>query len=201
MKLVVGITGATGTPIAVRILELLRELDVEIHLVLSQWSKTTIGIECEGRHLANVISLAHAVYDNKNLAARISSGSFRHDGMVIVPCSMKTAASIRTGLSDSLIARAADVTLKERGRLVLAVRETPLSSIHLENLLALSNFGAHVFPLMAAYYNAPKTIDDINTHLAVRVLDQFGLAHPTAIRWRQEDEDEAPSGRVCQVFN
>ncbi|MGA9913862.1 MAG: UbiX family flavin prenyltransferase [Paraburkholderia sp.] len=187
MKLVVGITGATGAPIAIRTLELLRELDVETHLVFSQWAKTTVGIECAGWRFEDVISLAHAVYDNKNLAARISSGSFRHDGMIIVPCSMKTVASIRTGLSDSLISRAADVTLKERGKLVLAVRETPLSSIHLDNLLALSNFGAQIFPLMAAYYNSPQTIDDINTHLAVRILDQLGLSHPTANRWRQED--------------
>lgn len=183
MKLVVGITGATGAPVALKLVEFLRDVGVEIHLVISPWARTTIGVEC-GVGIDALQALADHVHDHRNLAASISSGSFRHDGMVIVPCSMKTLAAIRIGLADNLIARAADVTLKERRKLVLAVREAPLNSIHLENMLYLSNLGAVIFPLTPAYYHRPQSVEEINEQLAARLLDQFGLEHPASRRWR-----------------
>ncbi len=185
MKLVVGLTGATGAPVAIRVLEQLRAAGVEIHLIVSQWAKTNIGIECD-ETLDYVSSLADEVYDNRNLAARVSSGSFRHDGMIIVPCSTKTLACIRMGFSDSLITRAADVSMKERRKLVLAVRESPFNSIHLENMLFLSNQGCTIFPLMPAYYNRPQSIDEMNRYMALRILDQFGIEANDHRRWNPE---------------
>jgi 4-hydroxy-3-polyprenylbenzoate decarboxylase len=126
---------------------------------------------------------AHEMHDASDNGATISSGSFHTGGMIVVPCSMKTLAAIRCGYVDNLIARAADVTIKERRRLVLVARETPLSPIHLENLLELSRIGATVFPPTPAFYNRPASIDDMLDHLAVRILDQFGLDHSAARRW------------------
>lgn len=182
MKLVVAITGATGAPVAVSVLEQLRAAGIETHLIVSQWAKTTIGLECD-ETFDHVTSLADHVYDNRNLAARVSSGSFRHDGMIVVPCSMKTLASIRVGFSDNLITRSADVTLKERRKLLLAVRESPFNSIHLENMLFLSNLGATIFPVSPSYYNRPQTIAEMNHYMAVRILDQFGIEAENAGRW------------------
>lgn len=183
MKLVVGITGATGAPVAIKLVEFLRDVGVEIHLVISPWARTTIGVE-SSIGVDALHALADHVHDHRNMAASISSGSFRHDGMVIVPCSMKTLAAIRIGLADNLITRSADVVLKERRKLVLAVREAPLNSIHLENMLYLSNLGAVIFPLTPAYYHRPQSVEEINEQLAVRLLDQFGLDHPASRRWR-----------------
>jgi 4-hydroxy-3-polyprenylbenzoate decarboxylase len=182
MRLIVGMTGATGAPVAVKVLEALQALGVETHLIMSQWGHVTLQTEC-GTTVPDVKALASVVHDARNLAAPMSSGSFRHDGMLVVPCSTKTLASIRIGLSDNLIARAADVTLKERRKLVLAVRETPFNSIHLENMLALSNIGVTIFPMMPAYYLRPTSMDDVNTQMAARLLDQFGLEHPDIRRW------------------
>ncbi|WP_347558219.1 UbiX family flavin prenyltransferase [Robbsia sp. KACC 23696] len=182
MRLIVGITGATGAPVAVKVLEALQVLGVETHLVMSQWGHVTLRTEC-GETVPDVKALASTVHDARNLAAPMSSGSFKHDGMLVVPCSMKTLASIRIGLSDNLIARAADVTLKERRKLVLAVRETPFNSIHLENMLSLSNLGVTIFPMVPAYYLRPTTMDEANTQMAARLLDQFGLEHPSVRRW------------------
>jgi len=181
-RIVVGITGATGAPLAVRILKFLQEMEVEVHLVVSQWARTTLQTEC-GLSLKDIAAYAAQVHDARDQGASISSGSFRHDGMLIVPCSMKTLAAIRAGYADNLIARAADVTLKERRKLVLVAREAPLNSIHLENMLSLSNLGAVIFPPSPAFYNQPQTLDDILDHMAVRVLDQFNLDHPAAKRW------------------
>jgi len=186
MKLVIGVTGATGAPVAVSVLKALKSHNVETHLIISQWAKTTIGLECD-ETMDQVASLATYVYDNRNLAAAVSSGSFRHDGMIVVPCSTKTIASIRVGLSDNLITRSADVTLKERRRLVLAVRESPFNSIHLENMLFLSNMGTTIFPLSPAYYNRPESIDDMNRYMAVRLLDQFGIVDTDADRWKTSE--------------
>ncbi|MDA3624652.1 UbiX family flavin prenyltransferase [Saccharopolyspora sp. WRP15-2] len=182
MKLVVGITGATGTPVAVRALEALAELGVETHLVISRWGRATLHQEL-GLSTAQVAELATRTYRAEDQGAAISSGSFRTDGMLVVPCSMKTLAGIRTGFGESLISRAADVTLKERRKLVLVTRETPLSSIHLENMLSLSRNGSVIFPLSPAFYNEPETIADIVDHLVARILDQFSLDLPTAKRW------------------
>ncbi|MGW7519747.1 non-oxidative hydroxyarylic acid decarboxylases subunit B [Streptomyces sp. NPDC054796] len=183
MRLIVGITGATGAVLGVRLLEhLARDPDVETHLVLSRWARTTIELET-GRSVREVSGLADATHSPEDQGAPISSGSFRTDGMVISPCSMKTLAGIRAGYADGLVGRAADVVLKERRPLVLVPRETPLSEIHLENMLALSRMGVRIVPPMPAFYNRPESVDDIVDHLTTRVLDQFGLPAPAARRW------------------
>lgn len=183
MRLIVGMTGATGAVLGVRLLRRLAELpDVETHLVLSRWARTTIGLET-GLSVADVRALADVTYGPEDQAAAISSGSFRTDGMVVVPCSMKTLAGIRAGYADGLIGRAADVVLKERRRLVLVPRETPLSTIHLENMLQLAREGVRIVPPMPAFYNFPQSVDDIVNHVVARVLDQLDLPAPAAKRW------------------
>jgi 4-hydroxy-3-polyprenylbenzoate decarboxylase len=182
-QIIVGMTGATGAVLGV---ELLRQLqqhpDLQTHLVLSRWARATIGLET-GLSVGDVAGLADFVYSSDDQAAAISSGSFLVDAMVVVPCSMKTLAGIRTGYADGLIARAADVTLKERRRLVLVPRETPLSEIHLDNMLALARMGASIVPPMPAFYNQPASIDDIVRHIVTRIMDQLGVESPTATRW------------------
>ena len=183
MRLIVGMTGATGAIFGVRLLEALRELpEVETHLVLSRWARTTAELEC-GMSAAEVARLADVAYGPEDQGAAISSGSFRTDGMIIAPCSMKTLAGIRAGYADGLVARAADVVLKERRKLVLVPRETPLNEIHLENMLALARMGAQIVPPMPAFYHRPSTVDDIVDHLVARLLDQFDLPAPAARRW------------------
>ncbi|MFC9132051.1 non-oxidative hydroxyarylic acid decarboxylases subunit B [Streptomyces sp. NPDC057099] len=184
MRLIVGMTGATGAVFGVRLLEHLAELpDVETHLVLSRWARTTIELET-GLTVAEVSALADVTHRPEDQGATISSGSFRTDGMVIVPCSMKTLAGIRAGYADGLVGRAADVALKERRRLVLVPRETPLSEIHLENMLQLARMGVQLVPPMPAFYNHPRSVEDIVDHVVGRVLDQFDLPAPAAAkRW------------------
>lgn len=182
MKLVVGMTGATGAAIGVRVLAALKDLRVETHLVISKWARATIQLETP-YSVQDVMALASKCYSERDQAAAISSGSFRIDGMVIVPCSMKTLAAIRSGYGDGLIARAADVTLKEQRKLVLVPRESPLSAIHLDNMLSLTRAGALMLPPMPAFYNNPATVDDIIDHTVARILDQFGLDHQLAKRW------------------
>lgn len=183
MRLTVGMTGATGAVFGIRLLENLRELpEVETHLVLSRWARTTIELET-GRSVREVAELADVVHRPDDQGATISSGSFRTDGMVVVPCSMKTLAGIRLGYADGLIGRAADVVLKERRRLVLVPRETPLSKIHLENMLDLARKGVQIVPPMPAFYNHPASVDDIVDHITARILDQFELPAPAARRW------------------
>ncbi|WP_321952142.1 UbiX family flavin prenyltransferase [Paraburkholderia bannensis] len=181
-RIVVGVTGATGAPLAVRILNFLRDMEVEVHLVVSQWARATLLQECN-MSVRDLHEYADVLHDARDQGASISSGSFHTDGMIIVPCSMKTLAAIRVGYADNLIARAADVTLKERRKLIVVARETPLSSIHLENMLHLSNLGAVIFPPTPAFYNNPANLDEMLDHLAVRILDQFHLDHPAAKRW------------------
>ncbi|MFE5737109.1 non-oxidative hydroxyarylic acid decarboxylases subunit B [Streptomyces celluloflavus] len=183
MRLIVGMTGATGAPFGVRLLQALKQLpEVETHLVLSRWARTTIGPET-GLSAREVISLADEAHNAEDQGATISSGSFRTEGMVVVPCSMKTLAGIRTGYAEGLVGRAADVVLKERRTLVLVPRETPLSEIHFENMLALVRMGVRMVPPMPAFYNHPRSVDDIVDHVTARVLDQFGLPFPAARRW------------------
>lgn len=184
MKLVVGMTGTTGAAIGVRVLTALKDLGVETHLVISKWARATIQLETP-YSVQDVIALASKTYSEHDQAAAISSGSFRVDGMVIVPCSMKTLAAIRCGYGDGLIARAADVTLKEQRKLVLVPRESPLNAIHLENMLALTRAGAMMLPPMPAFYNKPATTDDIINHCVSRILDQFGLDNELTQRWGQ----------------
>lgn len=184
MKLIVGMTGATGAPLGVALLQALRDMpNVETHLVMSKWAKTTIELETpySARDVAALADFSHNPADQ---AATISSGSFRTDGMIVIPCSMKTLAGIRAGYADGLVGRAADVVLKEGRKLVLVPREMPLSTIHLENMLALSRMGVAMVPPMPAFYNHPETVEDIVHHVVARVLDQFGLEHPHARRWQ-----------------
>jgi 4-hydroxy-3-polyprenylbenzoate decarboxylase len=189
-------TGATGAVIGVRLLENLRELpDVETHLVLSRWARSTIELET-GLSVADVSALADVTHSPDDQGATISSGSFRTDGMVVAPCSMKTLAGIRAGYAEGLVARAADVVLKEHRRLVLVPRETPLSEIHLENMLALARMGVRMVPPMPAFYNHPASVDDIVDHITARVLDQFDLPAPAARRWEGMRAARAASDRL-----
>lgn len=181
-RIVIGITGATGTIYAVRLLEILRDLSIETHLIMSKWAHTTLKYETD-RTEAEIHSLASRVYTARDMTAPIASGSFLHDGMIIVPCSMKTLAAVRIGFCDDLISRAADVTLKERRTLMLVPRETPLSDIHLENLLAVRRMGAVVFPPMPAFYTRPKSLEDMVEQSVGRMLDNFGIHTDGFERW------------------
>jgi len=188
-RLVVAITGASGAIYGVRLLEKLRELPVETHLIVSRWARVTI--EQETAHtFAYVKALADVVYAENDQAAAVSSGSFPTRGMVIAPCSTKTLAGIATGFSHNLVCRAADVMLKERRPLVLAVRETPLSSIHLRNMLTLSDMGATIVPPTPAFYTRPETIEDIVDYTVLRILDQFGFELESPSRWAGLEERE-----------
>lgn len=181
-RLVVGITGATGAVLGVRMLQTLAELGVETHLVTSKWGERTLEHETS-LSLADVRSLATVAHPTNDQAATISSGSYRTDGMVVAPCSMRTLGAMASGVADNLLCRAADVTLKERRRLVLLVRETPLSEIHLRNMLDLARMGVVVMPPVPAFYNEPETIDDLIDHWVGRALDQFGLDSGRVRRW------------------
>jgi 4-hydroxy-3-polyprenylbenzoate decarboxylase len=181
-RLIVGITGATGAIFGVRLLEALKAAGVETHLVLSRWGQRTVEHET-GLTFAELESRASVVHGSGNMAATISSGSFRTDGMVICPCSMRTVATIAHGNGENLVHRAADVILKERRRLVIVPRETPLSEIHLENLLRLARMGVGILPPMPAFYNRPATLDDMVDHIVARVLDQFDIDAGLAKRW------------------
>ncbi|MEQ1574079.1 MAG: UbiX family flavin prenyltransferase [Vicinamibacterales bacterium] len=182
MRLIVAITGATGAIYGVRVLERLRDAGVETHLVMSRWGVRTLQHETS-HSKEQVEALAHAVYAPNDMGAAISSGSFRTDGMIVVPCSAKTLASIAHGYGDTLIHRAADVVLKERRPLLLAVREAPLSEIHLENMLKLARMGAIILPPLPAFYNRPTTLDEMVDHTVARILDQFGITVPGAPPW------------------
>ncbi|MEC0244363.1 UbiX family flavin prenyltransferase [Paenibacillus chitinolyticus] len=182
MKVIVGISGATGAILGIRLLEGLKEAGIETHVVISPWAAANIQLET-AYTVKEVEQLADYSYAHKDLGAVISSGSYRMDAMIVAPCSMKTLASIRLGLSDNLIARAADVLLKERKKLVLLTRETPLSDIHLEHMLALSRMGTTIFPPVPAFYNHPQNIEDLIRHIVIRTIDQLGITLPAAKRW------------------
>jgi 4-hydroxy-3-polyprenylbenzoate decarboxylase len=182
-RIVVAITGATGAVYGVRLLERLRAIPgVEIHLVVSDAASLTLHQEV-GLQRRDVEALAHVVHKNREIGASIASGSFQTDGMVIVPCSMKTLAAVAHGLSDNLIARAADVILKERRRLVLMVRETPFNLAHLRNMTAVTEMGGIVFPPLPSFYNKPGSIDEMVDHTVARVIDLFGIENDLAPRW------------------
>ena len=191
-RLIVGITGASGSIYAVRLLEMLRETDVETHLVISRWGARTLVHETNYTldHVQRLASMVHPLTDQ---GAAISSGSFVTMGMVIVPCSVRTLAAIAHGLGDHLVHRAADVVVKERRKLVLAVREAPLSEIHLENMLKLARMGVVIAPPVPAFYSHPETIDEIVNYTAARLLDQFGI-HVDMARWPGLNPAEPPIG-------
>ena len=185
MRLIVGMTGATGVIYGVRLLERLREAGIETHLIISRWGARTLLHETPYTR-EHVESLAHASYAPNDMGALVSSGSFTTAGMIVAPCSARTLAAIANGYGDSLIHRAADVVLKERRKLLLAVREAPLSDIHLENMLKLSRMGVVMLPPVPAFYNNPRSLADIVEHTVVRMLDQFGIEVPDATRWSGE---------------
>lgn len=183
MELVVAITGATGTIYAVRLLEALKaNSDINTHLIMSDWGEKNLELETSYSR-DYVCGLATSVYSCNNLGANTASGTFKTDGMIVLPCSMKTLSAIANGYDDNLISRSASVMIKESRKLVLCPRETPLSAIHLENMLKLSRLGVRIVPPMPAFYNNPVTIEDIVSFHIMKVLDQFGLPFDGAMRW------------------
>ncbi|WP_211612669.1 UbiX family flavin prenyltransferase [Paraburkholderia haematera] len=181
-RIVVGISGASGAIYGIRLLTLLRRMDVESHLVVSKSAQLTLASESSLR-LADVQALADVSYSNANIGAAIASGSFHADGMVIAPCSIKTLSEIATGCTTSLLSRAADVTLKERRRLVLMVRETPLHAGHLRSMAAVTDCGGIIYPPVPAFYAHPANIEDLVDYTVARVLDLFDLQTQVAGRW------------------
>ena len=182
-RLIVGVSGATGAIYGVRMLEILSRIeDIETHLVLSRAGKMTIQVETP-YSVKDVEAMADVVHDVNNVGASISSGSFRTEGMVIVPCSMKSMGAIAHSLGGDLLVRAADVVLKERKNLVLVVRETPLHLGHLEAMVALSRMGAVIFPPVPAFYHRPKTLDEVINQTVTRILDQFDIDVSLFHRW------------------
>ncbi len=183
MKIIIGISGASGSIFGVRLLEILREInDVETHLIVSKWGQQTLEYETE-LSISEVRGLADYSYSQSEMGAAISSGSFLTDGMIIAPCSMRTVAAIANGISENLIHRAADVIIKEKRKLVLLPREAPLSQIHLENLLKLSRIGVVILPPEPAFYNKPKSIQDIVNHVVLKSCDQFYIKIDIGERW------------------
>jgi 4-hydroxy-3-polyprenylbenzoate decarboxylase len=181
-KLIVGISGATGAIYGIRLLEVLSKSDVETHLVITEAAQETILIETSWK-VEDIKSLAKVSYDIKNLGADISSGSFPSEGMAIIPCSIKSLSGIANSFNENLLIRTADVTLKERRKLVLVVRETPLHLGHIELMLRASRMGAILLPPVPAFYFHPKTIDDLINHTVGKVLDLFGINHHLFNRW------------------
>lgn len=186
-RIVVGVSGASGTIYALNLLQKLHESpDVETHLVASQWAEKNLALETDTT-LEELKSLADYTYDNHDLGAAIASGSFLTDGgMVVIPASMKTVASIANAFDDTLIARAADVTIKEMRRLIIVPRESPLSMIHLENLTKLARVGAQIIPPIPAFYNHPRTIKDLVDHQSMKIMDSFGIQTSFGHRWKGE---------------
>ncbi len=189
-RVVVGISGATGFQYGVKALQLLRELGVETHLVMSKAAGLTREHETEFSR-SQVIALADVFYPAGAVGASIASGSFRTMGMIVAPCSMNTLAAIAHGIADNLLTRAADVTLKERRRLVLMTRETPLHLGHIRNMASVTEYGAIVFPPVPSLYAGPQTVDDIVAHSTARAIGMLGLDHPSLPRW---GETIAPIG-------
>jgi 4-hydroxy-3-polyprenylbenzoate decarboxylase len=184
-RLIVGISGASGAVYGVRLLELLRDTDIETHLIISNAGKTTLAAETALK-LADVEALADVVHSNQDLGAACSSGSFRNLGVIVAPCSIKTMSEIATGVTANLISRAADVALKERRRLVLMLRETPLHLGHIRSMAAVTEAGAIVYPPVPAFYAHPQSLDEMVDHTLGRVLDLFGIDLGVVRRWTGE---------------
>lgn len=182
MKLVVGITGSTGVIYGIRLLETLKRLNIETHLIMSEWAEKCIVMETD-HDLNYVKSLATQCSDETNMAANVSSGTHKTDGMIVIPCSMKTLSSVANGYDETLVARAAGVTLKESRKLILVVRETPLTAINLENMLKLARLGVIILPPVTEFYTKPRGIDDMVNHIVGKCLDQFDIEHDLFTRW------------------
>jgi flavin prenyltransferase len=182
LKLLVGVTGGSGVIYAIRLLEVLKKLKVETHLIMSTAAKQTIVLETS-RKVSDVEALATREYRVNDITAAPASGSFRTDGMVVIPCSMKTLGGVASGYADNLVLRAAETTLKERRPLVLVPRETPLTIIDMENMLRAARAGMIIAPAMPAFYNKPESLDDIINHMVGKVLDLFNIEHDLYQRW------------------
>lgn len=182
MRLVIGMTGSSGILYGIRMLEVLKRCKVDVHLIMTEWSKKCLVLETDF-DLKYVKSLASGYAEDSNMAANVSSGTHKTDGMIIIPCSMKTLSSIANGYEETLVARAAGVTIKESRKLVIVPRETPLTSIHLENMLKLARIGIVILPAMPGFYNRPKNVDDMVNHVVGKCLDQFDIEHDLFKRW------------------
>ena len=191
-RIVVGISGASGIVYGIRVLELLRKARVESHLIMTRAAELTLGYESSFK-VVDVERLADVVHSNTDVGANITSGSFQTLGMIVAPCSVKTLAAIATGHTDSLVARAADVVLKERRRLVLMVRETPLHLGHLRSMAVVIEVGAIVFPPVPAFYAMPKTLDEMIDHTVGRALELFDIDTGTVRRWDPDRGEKRPS--------
>ncbi len=188
-RLIIGISGASGTIYGVRLLEMLRKAEIETHLVMSKSAEMTLAYETDVKP-RDVRALAAVHYPVSDIGAAISSGSFPTMGMIIAPCSIRTMSEIATGVTSSLLSRAADVVLKEKRRLVLALRETPLHGGHLRTMTTLADIGAVIAPIVPAFYNRPQSVDDIINHTCGRLLDLFGIDIGTVKRWKGEPTEE-----------
>ena len=182
MKLIVGITGSTGVIYGVRLLQALKEKKIQTHLILTEWAKKCLAMETDFTPDA-VKSLATTISDEANMAASVSSGTHKINGMIVIPCTMKTLSSIAVEYDETLIARAAGITLKESRKLILVPRETPLTAINLENMLKLARLGVVILPPVPGFYTKPKTIDEIVDHTVGKCLDQFNIEHDLYKRW------------------
>lgn len=182
MRIIVGITGASGAAYALALLRALQLTEHEVHCIVSDYGWKVLAHECDaGEQL--VRPFVSELYPNDDIAARLASGSFRADAMAVVPCSMRSLAAIASGLADNLICRAADVMLKERKNLVLAVRETPLNAVHLENMLKLARLGVSIMPVCPGFYHKPQRIEDLTSMMAGRILDSLGIDNACFPRW------------------
>ena len=182
MRLVIGITGSTGVIYGIRILEVLKKLNIETHLIMSGWAEKCISMETK-HDIEYVNSLATTTSDENNMAASISSGTHKTDGMIVIPCSMKTLSSIANGYDETLVARSAGVTLKESRKLILVARETPLTAINLENMLKLARLGVVILPPVTEFYTNPSSLDSMIDHIVGKCLDQFNIEHDLFTRW------------------
>jgi len=182
MRIIIGITGASGAIYGIRLLEVLRRQEIETHLIITDSAKKTISVETDYL-IEQVEAIADFVYDNHDLGAPLASGSFPTDGMIIAPCSIKSVSALAHSYNDNLLVRAADVTLKEKRKIVVVPRETPLHLGHLRLLAALAELGAVIVPPVPAFYHLPKSIDDLINHTVGKVLDQFGIKHQLFRRW------------------
>ena len=192
-RVIVGISGASGVIYGVRLLEALKAIDIETHLIMSEWAERILALETD-YDPQYVSGLAAVRYENRDLAAPVSSGSFMTAGMVIAPCSMKTLAGIAGGYSQTLLERAADVTIKEGRKLVLMPRETPLSPIHLENMLKLARIGVAIVPPMPAFYIKPQSILELVDHQIGKIIDRLGFQHRLLRRWGENNENLTRGG-------
>ena len=182
MRLVIGITGSTGVIYGIRMLEVLKTLNIETHLIMSEWAEKCILMETQ-HDVDHVKSLATTISDEGNMAASVSSGTHKTDGMIVIPCSMKTLSSIANGYDETLVARSAGVTLKESRKLILVARETPLTAINLENMLKLARLGVIILPPVTEFYTNPTSIDSMIDHIVGKCLDQFNIEHDLFTRW------------------